>query len=305
MSLRPGCMRRHDHRCGPGADAGVSTAALHVRPMLAADLASAASLSAEAFGVDVSDQSAAERWRQRVAHLLATDPAGAFVAERAGRLIGAAQALRRERLWCLSLLAVQRCAQSVGTGRALLDAALEHRNGTDAGLIVSSNDPRALALYARAGFSLRPTLQANGPADRRALRRPSAIVESASADDLEALADISREIRGAPHTVEIEFALGRGAELLQIRDRGFAVAQPGSGVWLLVARDEQAASELLWSALAIAGDGERPLRWITAGQDWAVQVAVQAGLRLSGYGALCVRGNPGPMRPFLPSSPFA
>ncbi len=273
--------------------------------MQVADLVEAASLSAEAFGVDVSDDWAASRWRQRVAHLLRTDPDGAFVAERGREVIGAAQALRRERLWCLSLLAVQRSAQSAGAGRALLEAALGHRDGTDAALIVSSNDPRALALYARAGFSPRPTLQATGPVNRRALRPQTADVEPATVDDLEALADISREIRGAPHTTEIEYALSRGAELLRIRDRGFAVAQPGNGVWLLVARDERAASALLWSALAVVGDCERPVRWITAGQDWAVQIAVQAGLRLSGYGALCVRGNPGRMRPFLPSSPFA
>jgi predicted N-acetyltransferase YhbS len=270
-----------------------------------ADVDEAARVSATAFGVDISDTRSAGRWRQRVSHLLDTDPDGAFVAERGGRVIGAAQAMRRERLWCLSLLAVQDAARSSGAGRALLAAALDYDHGTDAGLIVSSNDPRALALYARSGFRLRPTLQATGPVDRRALPSRPDEVRAAGRDDLAALADISRSIRGAPHTVEIEYALGRGAEIVQIEGRGFAVAKPGHGVWLLVARDEPAASALLWSALEIAGDSERVVRWITAGQDWAVQIAVAAGLRLGAYGALAVRGEPGPMRPFLPSSPFA
>ncbi|MBV8219054.1 MAG: hypothetical protein JO325_11365 [Solirubrobacterales bacterium] len=86
----------------------------------------------------------------------------------------------------------------------------------DAGLIVSSNDPRALRLYARAGFALQPTLAAEGEVDRRAL--PSAHPGIREDDDLEAL---------------------------------------------------------------------------------------QARLQLTAYGALCVRGTPGTLYPFLPSAPFA
>jgi hypothetical protein len=78
------------------------------------------------------------------------------------------------------------------------------------------------------------------------------------------------------------------------------------GVWLLVARDDEAATALLWSALELATDADRPfLRWITGDQEWAISVALAAGLRLSAMGALCVRGNPGRLRPFIPSGPFA
>jgi hypothetical protein len=78
------------------------------------------------------------------------------------------------------------------------------------------------------------------------------------------------------------------------------------GVWLLVACDEAAATALLWNALELSADSDRPtLRWITGAQDWAIAVAVQAGLRLSATGALCVRGRPGTLRPFVPSGPFA
>jgi hypothetical protein len=75
---------------------------------------------------------------------------------------------------------------------------------------------------------------------------------------------------------------------------------------VLVARDEQAAVALLWSALDLAGESDRAgVRWITGEQDWAVEVVVRAGLRLSAHGALCVSGRPGPLRPFVPSGAFA
>ena len=94
--------------------------------------------------------------------------------------------------------------------------------------------------------------------------------------------------------------------MLALGERGFTVAQPGRSVWLLVARDEPAATALLWAALELAGESERPLvRWITGGQDWAIETCLRAGLRIEAYGALCVRGTPGTLRPFIPSAPFA
>jgi len=246
------------------------------------------------------------RWQDRIAHPLRTDPDGGLVAERDGRVIGIAQAMVRERLWCLSMLAVQPGVQSAGAGRALLSAALDYGTDADAGLIVSSNDPRALRLYARAGFSLRPAFNAEGTIDRRALPTADGEVTDAELADLPSLAAISRDVRGGPHTAELESALRWGARLLRADDRGFAVTMPRQGLWLLVARDEGAARSLLWRSLDLAGDAERPaVRWITGGQDWAIDVAVRAGLRPSAYGALCVRGDPGPLWPFVPSGPFA
>jgi GNAT superfamily N-acetyltransferase len=266
----------------------------------------AADLSAAAFGFQISEPAAARNWRARVAHALASDPDGAFVAERDGRVLGVAEAIVRERLWCLSLLAVAPGLQSAGAGRALMEHALRYGADADAGLIVSSNDPRALRLYARAGFSLLPTFQADGAVDRSALPPPDPGVRDGDVADLEAVAAISREIRGAPHTAELAFALRGDGQLLRFGDRGFAVARPGHSVWLLVARDEGAATALLWRALDVVGDSDHAsIRWITGEQQWAIDVAVRAGLKLAAYGGLCVRGNPGPLWPFIPSGPFA
>jgi GNAT superfamily N-acetyltransferase len=273
--------------------------------MEAEDVAAAAAVSAASFGLEIIDRDAERRWIHRVSHLLGTDPNGAFVAETGGRITGVAQACLREQLWCLSLFSVDPSTQSNGVGRALFERALGYGDPAHPGLIVSSNDPRALRMYAIGGFSLRPAFEARGAINRRALPRADRRLRPGSLDDADLLADISRAVRGAPHTPEIEFAVGRGAQIVVFGNRGFAVAQASHGVWLLAARDDEAASALLWAALEIGDGGERPVRWITAGHDWATQIVLRAGLQLSAYGALCVRGNPGPLRPFLPSAAFA
>lgn len=276
-----------------------------VRPMLAADVPAVAELTAAAFSREIADEDDARRWRERNAYPLTTDPDGAFVAELDGRIIGVAQAIVRERLWVLSRLGVAPGVQSAGAGRALFERALDYGRSADAGLIVSSNDPRALRLYAGAGFAMHPTFRADGLVDRRALPRDHAgVIEDDRADDLEALAALTRTIRGAPYDRELRFALERGGRLLRLGDRGFAVVEPGAGPFALVARDEPVASALLWHALALT-DGPIRVRWITGAQRWAIDVLVAARLELVAYGALCVRGTPGTLRPFLPSAPFA
>lgn len=180
------------------------------------------------------------------------------------------------------------------------------RAGGRPGLVISSNDARALRLYALSGFALRPTLQASGLVDHRLIAGPASAVREDPDPDLEALAAVSRAVRGAPHTRELAFALARGARLLRWEEEGFAVVTPGQGLWLLVAREEEVARALLWAALAATPDGEPfGVRWILAENGWAAEVTARAGLRLTGYGAVCVRGAVGPLRCYLPSAPFA
>ena len=284
---------------------------LEVRRQEPADLPAAAAVAAAAFAIDVADDAARARFQARVAHVPATDPEGAFVATLDGRIVGVAQAMVRERLWCLSLLTVDPSTQSSGAGRALMERALAYGTRCDARLIVSSSDPRALRLYARSGFALRPALSAHGsveharlpPTPRAVTEHPAGGVTDAL---LEGLADLSREVRGAPHTLEIRHALAWGGLLLTLDRRGFAVAARRHGLWLLVARDDEAGATLLAAALAATEPGA-PARvgWITAGHDWAVSIALAAGLEVAPHGALCVNGDAGPLRPFLPSAPFA
>ena len=126
---------------------------------------------------------------------------------------------------------------------------------------------------------MRPALRTLGRVNPTRLPAPTGTVRPGTAADLDLAAEISTELRGAAHTAEIGFAMRRGARLLVCEDRGYAVAQAGYGTWLLAARDETAATELLWRALEAGGDAERPVRWITGGQDWAVRVVLGAGLQ--------------------------
>jgi GNAT superfamily N-acetyltransferase len=275
--------------------------------MSTADMPGAVAVSAAAFDLDVNADGMPDSWQQRLEHPLRTDPAGSFVAERGGRIIGIAQAIVRERLWNLSMLTVDPSAQSTNAGRELFDRALLYGSDAEVGLIVSSSDSRALRLYARAGFSLRPALNAEGKVDPSGLQRATATITEAGEADLEALAEISRAVRGGPHTPELQWALGQGWPLLRLGDRGFTVLAPHwCRIWLLVALDDDAAAQLMSAALRMVADGdEADVRWITGTQDWATDTALRAGLRLTIGGALGVRGQPGPLRPFIPSGAFA
>ena len=76
----------------------------------------------------------------RIRQLIGTDPGGAWVAEEAGEVVGAALALEREGLWGLSLLVVSPALQSQGVGRELLERTLELRRA--AASAARSSSPR-------------------------------------------------------------------------------------------------------------------------------------------------------------------
>src|SRR3954463_11469075 len=67
-----------------------------------------------------------EQQQRRMRHFLTHDPDGAWVAAVDGQVAGVALALKRRRLWGLSLLVVDPSRQSSGVGRRLLDAALSY-----------------------------------------------------------------------------------------------------------------------------------------------------------------------------------
>lgn len=106
---------------------------VQARPMTESDVGQAASVSAAAFEIDLSEPSARSRWESRTRHALLTDPEGAFVTEHAGVVVGVAQAIIRERLWILSLLTVSPTLERTGggDGRALVNAALAYDRDTD------------------------------------------------------------------------------------------------------------------------------------------------------------------------------
>jgi GNAT superfamily N-acetyltransferase len=237
------------------------------------------------------------RTQRRVRHFLASDPGGSWVAEDEGRVIGLAQAHRRQDLFVLSSLFVLPAAQNSGAGRALLDRVLAY--GPDGpGLIVSSRDPRAVRRYALAGFTLHPTVVAWGAVRREGLNA-APDVRRGDSTDLELTAAIDQRQRGAARVEDVQLCLAEGDQLLVVPDRGYTLVR-GSRVGPLAALDDEAASQLLTAALAdFCQDGPEVSR-MTARQDWAVRLAVAAGLEIHPHGPVFVRGDPGPMRPYLP-----
>lgn len=239
----------------------------------------------------------------RIRHLVRTDPGGAWGAEAGGRLVGAALALVRDGLWGLSLLVVEPASQSGGIGGALLRAALAHGDGARGGIILASEDPRALRSYARAGFALRPAFDARGEV-RRPPGTPARVRPVAWPRDRDLIVAAGRAVRGAGHGGEIPAWLAAGSTVLVHEEGGFAV-HAGGAVKLVAAERDEVARELLCAILAAVGEGDRvSVDFITAGQDWAVGAVLDAGLDLRAGGAVCVRGDVGPLRPYVPSGSY-
>jgi predicted N-acetyltransferase YhbS len=283
-----------------------ATAAALVRPMAEDDIREVATVTAEAFGTDLSTELLRHNWEQRLRHSLRTDPAGSFVTESRGLISGAAQAVIRDTTWILSLMAVSPSLGEGGEGRALMQSTLDYERGCDGGLIIASNDPRALRLYGSSGFALEATFKANGTIDPAALPDPDPAISAVAPAELGTLETISRAVRGATHGPDLEVAVLRSSSVFRLEQRGFVVAMPGRGVWALAATDEQAARALLWHALGeLRHEPRIEIGWISGRQQWAIDVLLAARLSLTAYGAIGTRGSVGPMYPYIPSPPFA
>lgn len=243
------------------------------------------------------------RGEARQAHLLATDPEGAWVAlDEAGEVCGVALAIRREGVWGLSLLAVRPDVQSRGIGRRLLERAWAYGEGARGRIVLSSTDPKAMRRYARLGLAVRPCVAAGGIVDRSRLPAPSGAVRAS--EDVERTAPVSRHVRGAAHVADLPAMLDAGGRLLLHGDRGFAVHDERA-VRLLAARDEAAAVDLLWACLAAAAPGATvAVDFLAAGQDWAVRTVLDAGLALSPDGPVFTGGRLGTLAPYVPSGPY-
>jgi len=255
------------------------------------------------FGEDPDPEPTIAAARVRLGHLLATDPGGAWVAERNGRIVGCALAIVRDGVWGLSLLVVDPRVQSAGAGRELLARARAHGNGARGFIILSSRDTRALRAYARLGLALHPAIAARGrprPVSDPPEVRPGSLADRPLFDA------VDRAVRGAGHGDDVEALLTPGGRLLVVPARGYAVVRDGT-VRLLAARDDDAAAALLRSVFATAArvGHDAAVEWITGHQAWAIDPCLEAGLDLRfDLGAVFVGGELGPFAPYLPSGPY-
>lgn len=288
-------------------------AAVTIRPLLAADAADAAAAARIALGQLYADEPGAGELEQRivsgtarVAHLQRSDPGGCWVADCEGSVVGAAIGLIRERMWGLSLFALLPEYQGRGIGSRLYAPALAYGADQPGAMILSSSHPAAIRRYARSpGFALLPTVGLTGMVDRR--RAPGAL--RCRAGDLNAdaatIEAASRHVRGASHLRDLPVHLDRpGMTLLVIDREGFVCAHRGSPT-LLAARTTAAAEDLLWGAITSPAPSTTvSYDFVTAQNQWAISTGLQAGLAVTACGPTFVRGELGPLAPYLPNGPY-
>jgi GNAT superfamily N-acetyltransferase len=238
--------------------------------------------------------------RPRYVDLVRRDRDGAWVAVADGRLVGCAMAIRREDVWGLSLLIVHPDLQSAGLGRELLRRAHAYGDGARGRIVLSSADPRAMRAYARLGLTGHPCFAASGTP--RGVREPEGI-RLAGADDQPFLDRVDRHVRNAAHGADVETLRAMGAEVLLSPGRGYAITRRGALI-ILAALDAEGAGDLLRAVLARA-PGEVQIEFLSARQDWAVPICLDAGLALRPYGGgVWLEGDVGPFTPYLPSGAF-
>jgi GNAT superfamily N-acetyltransferase len=287
--------------------------------MTAADVADVERITSTAFhNLDVATRPAnwpmpeprspdrREAWRRRVSHVLQHDGPGCWVADdEAGELIGAAASLLREGMWGLTTFGVMPGIQARGVGRQLLASALSYAPASAPGIICSSHDPRAIRLYRLAGFDIHPAMLMWGKVRRAALPAIDKVREG-DASDFGLLDEIDRGCRGYGHGSDHAVMLSefRLRVVERASSRGYAYHHPGGGPYMLAASDRDAASLVLWDALAAsAEDTVTDMHNLTGSQAWAIDIGLAAGLELHNRGYLALRAMAPPV-PYIPSGHF-
>jgi RimJ/RimL family protein N-acetyltransferase len=243
---------------------------------------------------------ASAQWIERMRHFLEADPAGCWVADHEGEIVGFAISQNRDHLWYLATYGVLTDRQGLGIGKRLLDEALAHA-GERPGLFSSTNHPAATRRYRLAGFALHPQMRMVGVVDRSTLPAVRGLRDG-TLDDLEWVNRLDEKIRGAGHGADHAFMAERMRLVVASRRRGYVYIDERGRPALLAATDEQTAQALLWKALA-ASSGETLVNCITTANHWAIDVGLAARLDLGQEGYLAVRGLREPA-PYLASGHF-
>ncbi|MFB7471154.1 GNAT family N-acetyltransferase [Kitasatospora sp. NPDC056184] len=241
--------------------------------------------------------------RARTRHLARTDPQGCWLAEQDGEPVGAVLSLRREGVWVLALLAVAPRAQGKGLGRLLLERAAAYGRGCLRGMLRAPSSPAAVRRFRLAGFTLHPAMRLTGRVDRAGLVDPGDIpVHPGNATQLHLLDSVDRRLRGSAHGPDHELLLAHCEELLvadALAGTGYCY-RDGGEVRLLAATSKRIATRLLREALARVPEGvEARVAYLTAEQEWALDVGLEVGLTVESGGFVGLRG----MRPPAPYVP--
>ena len=291
--------------------------AVVVRPMQTDDVPAAEVVAWDAlegagrrYGFDMGerDEARAAFSQARVHHLRSTDPDGALVADLDGEVVGLALAITRGSLWFLSLLTVREDLQGAGIGRRLLDGALAHGAGCRSGMICASPDPKALRRYGRAGFTLHAGFEALGDPQRGRIPNGLGVRDGDWDRDRDLVEELITLRRGEPYGPDLDWCQKHGMRIL-VRDGSgtddrAVVLLSSDHVGTLAGASEDAAARVLWAALGEA-EGRVRVGYLHSLQQWAIAVALEAGLPLTISDALATRGDLlVPPAPYLPSGIF-
>lgn len=280
-----------------------------VRPMTLADLDDVARVHHAAeeqlerqAGIEPEPwtDAASQRFLAGMRRFVEVDQDGAWVAEDDHGVVGMAEAVRRGSFWGLSMLFVHPRGQSQGVGRQLLGKTLEYADDADVRMIMSSEDPRAIRRYSRTGLSINPAVLVEGTVHRATV--PADLPgRTGTAQDLELVAEVDATI-GRARQNDAAFLLDSDAVLEIVDDgprRGFGLHRKGS-IAMLGATDNETAAAVFWRMLAGSAEHKIQLWCLTARQDWAVRVALDARLTVKPSGPLFVSGTR-PPGPWIPS----
>jgi hypothetical protein len=174
-------------------------------------------------------------------------------------------------------------------------------------MVCASSSPAAARRYRLAGFTLHPAMRLTGRVDRDGLIDPGDIpVHRGNATQLHLLDSVDRRLRGSAHGPDHELMLGHFEELLvadALAGSGYCYRDGGT-VRLLAATSKRIAARLLREALARVPDGvEAQVEYLTAEQEWALDVGLEVGLTPETGGFVGMRGMR-PPSPYLPSGAF-
>ncbi|AXK32785.1 GNAT family N-acetyltransferase [Streptomyces armeniacus] len=251
----------------------------------------------------------ADRRREIARHLVRTDPRGGSWLAQApdGRPVGVAQSAKREGTWALAVLAVVPEARGEGVGKALLSRAAEYGRGCLRGVLCCPQQPAAARVCRRAGFELHPAMRLRGKVDAARLDAPDGAVVRGTAAQRDLLDSVDRRLRGGAHRADHDLLL-RHHDLFVTDDlagSGYCYLGRDGTVELLAATSRRLATRLLTAALLSVPDGtEVRVPYLTAEQQWAVDVGLAAGLELATAGYVGLRGLR-PPSPYVPSRTFA
>lgn len=246
-------------------------------------------------------------------HTLASDPDLFRVAVlREGgleRVIAFASAVRRERVWFLSMLFVEPAMQARGIGRRLLD---ETRPLDDAILATATDaaQPISNALYAGVGIVPRipllnlvgrprpdvrlPTLPPGMAAERVTDGRTGEVPDSHLVAELDAL---DREVLGFAHPIDHAYVRGEKRSLFTYRDRAGALAGYGYAseigrVAPIAVRDAGLLAPVLAHLLTAIEPRGASAVWLPGDAASSVTLALRWGLRIEGYPVLVAASEP-------------